>query len=459
LTETIAAISTATGSAGIGIIKISGPEAISSTLSFFRQKNGQFLPEHDIVSHKMVYGWIINPEQGNMLDEVLWVCMKSPHSYTGEDVAEIHTHGSHVVLHSILELLLKLPNVRLANPGEFTRRAYMNGRIDLTHAEAVMDLISAQSQKTLTLTTAHLTGQLKEKIQLMRQQILDCLAIIEANIDFPDDMAEDQDDQDVQKSLKSIISKINQYINDYYQTAIYRDGAKVVIVGKPNVGKSSLLNCLLGRDRAIVSNEPGTTRDIIDGQLSIANVPVTLFDTAGIHISFDNIEQQGILRAKSLIKQANLILFVVEAGKAFTQDDWQVYNEIQNEPFILCANKVDCSDRKTINNVPDKCPVPIYISALHRIGIDQLKHDISEKISCQNDELPSPEFMINLRQKNCLETAKNYIEQALSASFNLPLECSVIDIRLALEALGDIIGIVHNEQLLDQIFSSFCIGK
>jgi tRNA modification GTPase len=458
-TETIAAISTATGSAGIGIIKVSGPSAIQSTLTFFRTKQGSTLSIKSIVSHKMVYGWMINAEQDSIIDEVLWVCMKGPHSYTGEDVAEIHTHGSQIVLQSILEQLIQLPIVRLAKPGEFTRRAFMNGRIDLTHAEAVMDLISAQSQKMMTLTSAHLTGHLKKNIDSMREQIVQCLSIIEAHIDFPDDMFEEQDNLHIQTTLKALIKQIDQYLFDYQSTALYRDGAKVVIVGRPNVGKSSLLNRLLNRDRAIVSNQPGTTRDIIDGYISLANVPVTLFDTAGIHISYDNIEQQGISRAKSLIKQANLILFVIEAGKELTADDWQIYHEISKYPFLMCANKMDCVEHKTINHLPDKVSEPLFISALHRLGIDQLKQVMTETIMVQHDEMPSPEFVVNLRQKNCLKTAKNCLKQALSASQHMPLDCVVIDIRQAMDALGEIIGAVHNEQMLDHIFSSFCIGK
>ncbi|MBF0449255.1 MAG: tRNA uridine-5-carboxymethylaminomethyl(34) synthesis GTPase MnmE [Candidatus Magnetomorum sp.] len=459
-TDTIAAISTAMGSAGIGIIKVSGPLAINSTLSLFRQKNYTVLPEKKIISHKMIHGWMLDPDHDTMIDEVLWVCMKKPHSYTGEDVAEIHTHGSHVVLQSILEQILNTPNVRLAKPGEFTRRAYMNGRIDLTHAEAVMDVISAQTQQTLTLTSAHLTGQLKKTIESMRDQMIQWLATIEASIDFPDDMSDEQDPSDIQASLTSLIDQINHYIADYHQTAIYRDGAKVVIVGRPNVGKSSLLNCLLAKDRAIVSNQPGTTRDVIDGQVNIANVPMTLFDTAGIHISFDNIEQQGISRAKALIQQAHLILLVIEAGKELTQNDFQIYDEIGNGKMIVCANKIDQVQHQNTIHLPEHWPQPINISAKYHMGIDQLKQTIATMVTGNKDNMPSPEFMINLRQKNCLETSKECLEQALSACVNnMPLDCATIDISLALDALGEMIGVVHNEQMLDQIFSSFCIGK
>ena len=459
--DTIAAISTAMGNAGIGIIKISGPVAIKSTLSIFRKKNGLTFPENKIISHKMIHGWIINPKNDQIIDEVLWVCMKSPNSYTGENVAEIHTHGSHIVLESILELIVSIPDIRLAKPGEFTRRAYMNGRIDLTHAEAVMDVINAQTQKTLSLTTSHFSGHLKKIINSMRDDIFQCLANIEAIIDFSEDLEDEPLSLNIKANLSKIIDQINHYIESFYQTAIYRDGVSIVIVGRPNVGKSSLLNCLLGRDRAIVSEKPGTTRDIIDGQLNISNIWISIYDTAGIHISQDNIEQQGISKAKSLIKQAHLVLFIIEAGKDMTPDDFKVYEEICNQPFIVCANKIDCvSKNAKISNLPDNCPQPVYISALHHKGIDSLKKSISNEIISQKDNISAPSFMINLRQKKCLETAKNYLEQALSANNrDMPLDCTVIDIRLAMDSLGEITGEIHNEHMLDQIFSKFCIGK
>ncbi|KPA18295.1 tRNA modification GTPase TrmE, partial [Candidatus Magnetomorum sp. HK-1] len=458
--DTIAAISTAMGNAGIGIIKISGPMAIKTSLSFFRQKGGSVFPEKKIISHKMIHGWIVNPQNDEIIDEVLWVCMKSPNSYTGEDVAEIHTHGNHIVLQSILELIVNTANIRLAKPGEFTRRAYMNGRIDLTHAEAVMDVISAQTQKTLSLTSSHFSGYLKQTIDSMKNEILQCLANIEAIIDFPEDMEDEPLNLNVQTSLSKLIDRLNHYIANYYQTSIYRDGVTLVIVGRPNVGKSSLLNCLLGKDRAIVSEQPGTTRDTIDGQLTISNIWVSIFDTAGIHVSNDNIEQQGISKAKSLIKEAHLILFVVEAGKDMTSDDLKVYQEICHQPFIICANKIDCVPENTkISNLPEKSPSPLYISALHHKGIVALKQSITDAITIQKDDIPAPTFMINLRQKKCLETAKDYLEQSLSACLNnMPLDCVVIDIRLAMDALGEITGEIHNEQMLDQIFSTFCIG-
>jgi tRNA modification GTPase len=456
VSDTIAAISTAMGQAGIGIIKISGPIAIKGSLLFFRKKDKTPLNPKNIVSHKMIHGWIVDKES-KIIDEVLWVCMKKPYSYTGDDVAEIHTHGSHVVLQAILEIFLTVPDIRLAEPGEFTRRAVLNGRMDLTHAEALQDIISAQTQKTLQFTSSHLSGQFRTLITRLKDNIFKCLTQIEATIDFPDDM---MDESPIVLSLMPYIDQLNLLIKSYEQISIYRDGFRVVIIGRPNVGKSSILNCLLAKDRAIVSQHPGTTRDIIDAQLIIDNIPITLYDTAGIHQTSDTIEQKGILRAKELIKSSHLILFIIEADRCLSSDDFFVHQEIKDQTWILCANKIDRVKKIQIDNIPTQWPEPICISARYDIGIAFLKKAIVNHITQQNSDLPDPEFMINLRQKKCLEKARDALMQAQNAYIdNLPMDCVEIDIRLALDALGEITGAVYYEHVLDEIFSSFCIGK
>ncbi|ETR72784.1 MAG: tRNA modification GTPase MnmE [Candidatus Magnetoglobus multicellularis str. Araruama] len=406
----------------------------------------------------MIHGWVVAPDTRKIIDEVLWVCMKKPHSYTGEDVAEIHTHGSYVVLQLILDHLLTVPEIRLATPGEFTRRACLNGRMDLTHAEAIKDIISAQTPKALQMTSAHLDGRFHNLITQLRKNILNTFTRIEASIDFPEDLG---DDAPFEIQLKPDIDDINQLIASYDQTVIYREGVRVVIVGRPNVGKSSLLNCLLAKDRAIVSQMPGTTRDSIDAKITIENIPITIYDTAGIHETDDTIEQQGIHRAKTLIEQAQLVLFLVESDKNLLSDDFYVYQAIKDQTWLLCANKIDrVKDKIQIQNIPETWPPPISISARHDIGIDRLKKAIVNSLIIQCSGVHDSEFMINLRQKKCLVLAKNYLEQARTACIeNMPLDCVAIDIRLALDALGEITGAVYHEQILDEIFSSFCIGK
>jgi tRNA modification GTPase len=457
VSDTIAAISTSMGTSGIGIIKISGPMAIKASLYFFRKKNTSTFDPDNVVSHKMIHGWIVNEDKQTIIDEVLWVCMKKPHSYTGEDVVEIHTHGSHVVLQTILESILSVPDIRLAEPGEFTRRACLNGRMDLTHAEALNEIISAQTSKTLHFTSAHLSGKFRSHITRLRDRIFKCLTKIEATIDFPDDLF---DEDLIELSFMPQINQIEQWISSYDQTSIYRDGLRVVIVGRPNVGKSSLLNYLLAKDRAIVSQHPGTTRDVIDAQVNIDNIPITLYDTAGIHQTLDVVEQQGITRAKALITEADLILFIVEADKSLSDDDFYVFQMIEKHKWILCANKIDRVKNIQIDNLPRQWTDPIGISALHGIGIDDLKKSIVNQAIQKDSDLPEPEFMINFRQKKCLENAKNALMQAQIAYNNhLPPDCVVIDIRQALDALGNITGDVYHEQILDDIFSTFCIGK
>jgi tRNA modification GTPase len=457
VSDTIAAIATSMGKAGIGIIKISGPLAIKASLGFFRKKNKTPLNPENVVSHKMIHGWILHQNSEKIIDEVLWVCMKKPYSYTGEDVAEIHTHGSHVVLETILENIVSLPDIRLAKPGEFTQRACLNGRMDLTHAEALKEIISAQTPKALPLTSAHLSGQFRAQITRLQDTIFKCLSAIEATIDFPDEMF---DEEPVSVFLMPQINQIDQLIASYDQTAIYRDGIRVVIVGCPNVGKSSLLNCLLTKDRAIVSRQPGTTRDIIDARMNIDNIPITIYDTAGIHQTDDTIEQQGITRAKDLIEQADLIMFLVEADRDLISDDFYVYQMIKDFQWVLCANKIDRVKSIQINNLPAQWPDPICISARHDIGMASLKKAIKDYITQKNSGVPDPEFMINLRQKKCLEKAREALIQAQTAlNENLPVDCAVIDIRLAIDALGEITDAVCHEHVLDDIFSTFCIGK
>jgi tRNA modification GTPase len=453
--DTIAAISTSMGKSGIGIIKLSGPKAIQASLHYFRKKNKSLVDPETVVSHKMIHGWIVKSDTETIIDEILWVCMKKPCSYTGEDVAEIHTHGSHVVLQTILDQILSDDDIRLANPGEFTRRACVNGRMDLTHAEAIKDIIFAQTSKTLNFTSAHFSGRFHAQITSIREDIYKCLSRLEATIDFPDEMF---DEESVPLSLSPQIDQINQLIANYDQTEIYREGLRVVIAGCPNVGKSSLLNCLLTKDRAIVSQLPGTTRDVIDAQINIDNIPITIYDTAGIHQTQDTLEQQGITRAKALIEQADLVLFLVEADRNLSSDDLYVHQMIKECNWILCANKIDRVNDIQIDNLPVQWPEPISISARHDIGIESLKKAIVKQIHPDSD-LPEPEFMINLRQKKCLEKAVAALMQAQTASIDMPVDCVVIDIRLALDALGEITGAVCHEDVLDEIFSTFCIGK
>ncbi|HAO21092.1 MAG TPA: tRNA uridine-5-carboxymethylaminomethyl(34) synthesis GTPase MnmE, partial [Desulfobacteraceae bacterium] len=327
--DTIAAIATPVGSGGIGIIKISGRQALPIAAALFRpfRKHTGFFPE----SHQLYYGHIVNDEQ--ILDEVLLAVMKAPHSYTGEDVVEIQAHAGTFLLKSILESVLK-QGARLAHPGEFTKRAFLNGRIDLTQAEAVMDLICAKSTRSLDIAAAQLRGGIREEIEAIRQSLLSVLSAIEAGIDFPEDMGDDISAEQTIAQLNAAVFRIREMISRYRDGHVLKEGLKVLVIGRPNVGKSSLMNRLLGRDRVIVTPIPGTTRDLIEESLTIQGIPIILADSAGLHEGGDLAEQIGMEKTCQYIDEADLILFMLDASALMTPEDWQIYEKIRDTQMI-----------------------------------------------------------------------------------------------------------------------------
>jgi tRNA modification GTPase len=467
-TSTIAAISTPLGSGGIGIIKISGPAAIRIGGSIFKKSHNTSPkaisprePINGFKSHVLYHGHIINDSRDGIIDEVLFVHMKGPHSYTGEDVVEIQAHSGKVVLTSIMDIVLKKGAV-LAEPGEFTRRAFLNGRIDLTQAEAVSDLIQAKSISSLKVAASHLKGGLKHKILKIKQVILTILTTIEAAIDFPDDLEELVDPHKHQAMMEQeALEPLKQLVGQFESGNFLREGVSMVIVGRPNVGKSSLMNRLIDKDRAIVTAFPGTTRDTIEEYVNIEGIPVRITDTAGIQETTDPVEIIGIDKTKEQLSDAHLILFMAEAPKAFIKEDYEIIDTVSKEKLIFVVNKSDLVN----NNIPQ--PSPIYrdvpcvvTSALHDKGIGELRKVIKNKVSLDFAYESDQTLVPNLRQKMALVEAQKIIEEVLPRiKDQLPAELMAIDLKECVDILGEVTGDTTKSDILDEIFKQFCIGK
>jgi len=457
--DTIAAIATPPGRGAIGIIKISGEEAKSILKAIFKPAK----PHPDFQSHRLYYGFIVDPETGEVLDEVLVAYMKAPYTYTREDVVEIYAHSGYINLRKILELVLKY-GARLAEPGEFTLRAFLNGRIDLAQAEAIEEIISAKSEVSLRFALKALEGRLSKRINRLKESILEILAHVESAIDFPEEDIEILAPEELKRRLKDeIITEIDRLISAQEEGKVYREGLSLVIAGKPNVGKSSLLNALLKEDRAIVSSIPGTTRDFLEESATIAGIPVKLVDTAGLRETDDPIEKIGVERAWEKVKSADLVIFLVSAEAPPGIETENLYQNIVNLPHLFVINKIDLLPNHVLeweSFAKEKGVSPLKISVEKGIGLEELSKAIADKaLSTSFGEVP--EVAPNFRQKVSLLKAKEGLELAISElEKKEPLpELIAIGLRSALSALSEITGEVTTEDLLNTIFSSFCIGK
>lgn len=466
---TIAAIATPAGTGGIGIIKISGKEAISIAASIFQRSRTSRMNTgatdssfSSLKSHRLYFGHIVDPEKEQILDEVLVSVMFAPGTYTMEDVVEINTHSGHVVLTSILNLVLR-NGARLAEPGEFTKRAFLNGRIDLTQAEAVIDIINSKTEKSLEIATSQIKGELKNWVEKIRRVLIDLLTETEAAIDFPEDVGEIINESAVTEVLQQkVIYKLKELVGHYENAHVLRDGLKMVVVGRPNVGKSSLMNRLIQEDRVIVTPFPGTTRDLIEETLDIHGIPVIIADTAGLHKTEDPVEVIGIQKAYEYIDDSDLVLFMVDASCPLSKEDHEIYGKIHDKRLILVVNKIDLVDDGFKFNVPEswKKTPRVMISALYGLGIDGLKELIAH-VSIGEHGLEMRNSIIpNLRHKIALNRS---LKAAISARNELqngtPFELIAIDIKEAIERLGEILGVTAKEDVIDQIFARFCIGK
>lgn len=471
--STIAAIATPIGSGGIGIVRISGQKAVSIAASLFQRSRlasnissenstGKHLSSTDrFKSHHFYHGFIVHPETGQVLDEVLLTVMKSPHSYTREDIVEIHTHSGRVVMRAVLAAVLRL-GARLAEPGEFTKRAFISGRIDLIQAEAVVDIINAKTNESLKMATRLIMGGLGKQVESIRESLVHVLVSFEAAIDFPEEAEEIIETELTRELIRSQAIILKKLIDQYDDSHVVRDGLKLVIVGRPNVGKSSLMNCLIQKDRAIVTSVPGTTRDFIEEHLSIEGIPVIITDTAGIQETKDPVEVIGVQKAREYMNQADLILFMVDAGSSLLKEDKIIYQQLKDKPFILVINKSDLVDKDFNFEFPDSWgdPPRVKVSALYQKGIEALKALILE--ICVGGKLPDSDNGIvpNLRHKIALERClRSTIAVAEGIRIGRPLELVVIDLKDAMDSLGGITGATTREDILDEIFSRFCVGK
>lgn len=455
LDDTIAVIATSIGQSGVGIIKISGPEAlpIAHQIFCFARQRSTFQP------YQLHYGQIIDPESQLLIDEALVVYMPKPHSYTRQDVVEIQAHGGVVPLQRILQLVLRL-GARPAEAGEMTLRAFLNGRLDLAQAEAVLDIIEAKTEASLRLAAEQLSGTLSKQVSETRLLLLDTLAFLEASIDFVED---EIPVQDVVGPLSQVTTHLEALLKSADHGMIYRQGVKAAIVGRPNVGKSSLLNSLLRGERAIVTNIPGTTRDTLEETANIGGIPLVLVDTAGIRTeTADEVERIGVQRSQAALERADIALLVVDGSRELERGDRDIARLVNGKPAILVINKSDLPPAQVPEPFPTLLPYAeqVHISALTQEGIKELEEAIIALVLGGQVTLSDTPTVTNPRHKALLQQTLDHVQAAIFAQqAGLTSDLVAIDVREAVEALGEITGETVTEDLLDTIFSKFCIGK
>jgi tRNA modification GTPase len=459
LSDTIAAIATPPGEGGIGIVRVSGSLAISIVSKIF--KSPQHATPVDFPSHTLNYGHVIDPITGNVVDEVMLGIMHAPKSYTAEDVVEFNCHGGRAPLTTVLDLTLQT-GARLAEPGEFTRRAFLNGRIDLAQAESIVDLIRSKTDLTRQIAMDGLTGRLSQEVNSLNDRLANLLAEVEASIDFPDEELDFLDLDAMRRAAQAIQGGLEQLIATASDGKIVRDGINIAILGKPNVGKSSLLNRLLKSTRAIVTEIPGTTRDTIEEALNLRGIPVNLTDTAGIRRTEDIVEQQGVERSKSYLDLASLILMVFDASEPLTDIDIELLQEASSRCAILVLNKIDLPFSTTSKDLQLHAPqkTVVQTSMIHGEGIEDLKSTVLQHVIGGDFVLGDSPIITNVRHDDALRRSQASLSHAIeSLDAKMPPEFIAVDLRSSLDAIGEIVGKTTTEDLLDRIFSQFCIGK
>lgn len=457
ITDTIAAISTSTGNSGIGIIRVSGDEAIEIVDEIFKSnKEGKRLI--NVKSHTVNYGNIVDGEK--VLDQVLVLVMKNPHSYTGEDTVEIDCHGGMLILKKVLDLVIK-NGAKSAAPGEFTKRAFLNGRLDLSQAEAVMDLINSQNDFALNSSIEQLKGGVSEKIKEIRSDVIYHIAFIESALDDPEHISLDGYDNEISEMINKNISKIKKMIDTFDNGRIMKEGIKTVILGKPNAGKSSLLNRMLGEERAIVTDIEGTTRDTLEENINLNGLSLKIIDTAGIRNTDDKVEQIGVNKAKEIAEGADLIIYVVDGSKDIDENDKEILEIIKNKKVIVLLNKTDIDrvvDIEQLNEIPKEDI--IEFSAKAGLGMDELEEKIKDMFYSGEITFNDQVYITNARHKEALENSYNSLLKVReSVDAGMPEDFYSIDLMDAYEQLGLIIGESVEDDLVNEIFSKFCMGK
>lgn len=459
LNDTIVAISTPLASAGIGIIRISGDDALAITKKIFIPKKD--INYMELKSHTLHYGHIIDSQFDRTLDEVLVSFMLAPNTYTREDVIEINAHGGLIVMQSILSLVLR-QGARIAEPGEFTKRAFLNGRIDLSQAEAVMDIIHAKTELALNASVKQLSGNIKVEIESIKQIIIGLIAHIEASIDYPEYDIEELEFDKVKNNCNELSLRILKLIKSYDHGKIIREGIKTAIVGRPNVGKSSLLNALLKEQRAIVTEVPGTTRDTLEEYMNVHGIPLKLIDTAGIRITEDTVEKIGVSRSKALIQDADLILFVINSSEPLTEEDDVIMDLITDQKVIILMNKSDLDNQVKKEHLKEhlrNCTI-IETSATRFQGLDILEDEIKQQFMTGNIDMDNEVVVHNARHKQSLEKSYQALLQVIESIDNgMPEDCWAIDMHNSYEHLSEVTGDHVTDDVISQIFSQFCLGK
>ena len=454
--ETIAAIATPLGEGGIGIIRISGDDSLEVLNRIFRPASGK-----PVKSRMMTYGHIINPEDSSVTDEVLAVYMKGPKTYTAEDVAEINCHGGLIPLKRVLSLVLGA-GARLAEPGEFTKRAFLNGRLDLSQAEAVIDVISAKTDRFFDAAIDQLEGSLSRKTEAISAKVMDILVEMAVNIDYPDEDIEELTYEKLTAEFKSVISDIEKLLAGAGNGKLLREGIAIGIVGMPNVGKSSLLNCLLRESRAIVTEIPGTTRDTIEEYMSIRGIPVKLTDTAGIRTTDDKVEKIGIERSKKILGEADIVIFVADASRALMDEDIEIMKSLIPGRSLILLNKTDLEMVTKPADIEAFAPEVkiIETSLISGTGAEELENAIYDMVSDKTEQTGDGNLITNVRHENALREALSSAEDALKgAEERQPLELIEIDVSGCRNALGEVTGETASADVIDEVFSRFCLGK
>lgn len=448
MNDTIAAIATAQGVGAIAIIRVSGPEAFNIVSKIFSNKKFK-----DADSHTIHYGYIL--DNGDKIDEVLVTKMIGPKTFTREDVVEINTHGGILITSKILELLL-LNGCRLAEPGEFTKRAFLNGRIDLTEAEGIMDLINSKTDKAREMAINQMNGDASNMIHNLRDELAGIISNIEVNIDYPE--YEDIEEMTLDKlslSLKDLEDKVNRILVRSREGEYIKNGIKTVIIGRPNVGKSSLLNRLLGQNKAIVTDVLGTTRDTIEATMVLDNIILNLIDTAGIRETEDKVESIGVSKSLKLMDEADLVLFMLNYGEEITSDDKKMLEKLKGKNYIIVVNKTDL-DKKLDDSILDD---PVYVSVLDNKNIDEIKDRIKKLFNLEKLETDDLTYLTSARSQAILKQVLESVKDVKNGIKNYPIDMVEIDLKNIWNLLGEIIGESYDEELLDQLFSRFCVGK
>lgn len=455
--STVAAISTAPGIGGIGIIRLTGEDSFKIIEKIFVPKN----KNKEIKGYTMKYGHIIDPKTKEIIDEVLVSYFIKPHSYTAENMCEINSHGGNIVMENILEICLE-NGAELAEPGEFTKRAFLNGRIDLSQAESIIDIINSKTEKESKASVKQLEGFLSRKINNIKTKIMDVMVDIEADIDYPEYNLEGVTENKARNMLEDVKNDLIELRNTFDNGKIIKDGIKIAIIGKPNAGKSSLLNALLREERAIVSKYKGTTRDSIEELMNIDGIPVKLIDTAGIREASDEVEKIGIKRAKEIAKEADLLIAIFDISEPFDDEDLEIIKFIEDKKAIIVLNKMDLvSDEIEVDKrLMDLNKEIVKISALNKDGIEQINKTISKIFKINEINVDNEVIVTNTRHKNLINKAIEADNNAIeSIKNNMPMDIVAIDIKSILESLGEVVGDDVSENIINEIFSKFCLGK